>query len=252
MGQSSISDPQSSITTYFDRSKWPLQSLYFLLPLLVIYEIGALLVLDTTGLTAKRLLDQFFALFGVTGVHLPAIAVVGALLGMHFVRKKDPLAPEPKLYVVMLFESMVLAVPLFVLATVLVRDQPILASLASWFESAAGQRWQQDMVIAIGAGIYEELLFRLVGIALLSLITKDLLSLPDEASVIIAVVVTSLGFALVHFIGPLNPFSMTKMLFYTIAGGYFAAIYLTRGFGIVVAVHALYDVLVYTKLALAS
>ena len=64
----------NSIQTYWDRSQWPLQALYFLLPLLVIYEIGAVTVLADTRLTANQMLGQFFALFGVTGVHLPAIA----------------------------------------------------------------------------------------------------------------------------------------------------------------------------------
>lgn len=222
-----------------------MQSLYFLLPLLIVYEIGAVSLLDGTQLTATRLLGQFFAVFGVTGVHLPAIAVVGALLGMHVVRKGDPWAPEPKLYAVMLVESMVLAVPLFVLMTVLLRDPTPGAALSSIDWGV----WRRDMVVAIGAGVYEELLFRLVGVAVVSLITKDLLSLPDDVCVVSAVAVTSLGFALIHFTGPHNPFNMTKMLFYTVAGVYFAAIYLTRGFGIVVAAHAFYDALVFTKLA---
>jgi len=225
-----------------------LQSLYFLLPLLVVYEIGALTTLGNTQLTATRLLGQFFALFGVTGVHLPAIAVVAALIGMHLARKRDPWSPEPKLYAVMWIESLVLAVPLFVLMTVLLRQPLPAASLSTvdW------DLWRRDMVIAIGAGVYEELVFRLVAIALIHAITKDLLSLPEEVCVITAVVVSSLGFALIHFVGDHNPFTMTKMLFYTVAGGYFAAIYLTRGFGIVVAAHALYDVLVFTKLAMAQ
>ncbi|MEO0477416.1 MAG: CPBP family intramembrane glutamic endopeptidase [Planctomycetota bacterium] len=247
MGQSSISNHQSQITTYWDRSKWPLQSLYFLLPLLVVYEIGALTLLTEQQLTATRLLGQFFALFGVTGVHLPAIAVVGALLGMHIVRKKDPWMPELKLQPVMWGESLVLAMPLFVLMTVLLREPALAASL----ENVDWGRWRRDMVIAIGAGVYEELLFRMVAIAAIHAITRDLLSLPEEVCVIASVLISSLGFALVHFIGDHNPFTMTKMLFYTVAGVYFAAIYLTRGFGIVVAVHALYDVLVFTKLAMA-
>ena len=224
-----------------------MQSLYFLLPLLVIYEIGALTLLTQTQLTATRLLGQFFALFGVTGVHLPAIAVVGALLGMHFARKRDPWLPEPKLYPVMWGESLVLALPLFVLMTVLLREPAPAAS----FSEIDWAQWKKNMVISIGAGVYEELLFRLVAIAAIHAVTKDLLSLPEELCVISAVLVSSLGFALVHFLGNDNPFTMTKMLFYTVAGVYFAAIYLTRGFGIVVAVHALYDVLVFTKLAMA-
>lgn len=221
--------------------------MYFLLPLLVIYEIGALMLLTDQQLTATRLLGKFFALVGVTGVHLPAVAVIGALLGMHIVRKKDPWLPELKLYPVMWGESLVLALPLFVLMTVLLREPPPAAS----FDAVDWGLWRRDMVIAIGAGVYEELLFRLVAIAAIHAITKDLLSLPEEVCVITAVLVSSLGFALVHFLGDHNPFTMIKMMFYTVAGIYFAAIYINRGFGIVVAVHALYDVLVFTKLAMA-
>ena len=90
----------------------------------------------------------------------------------------------------------------------------------------------------------------MVGLALVHTIMKDLLSLPEEASTLSAVAITSLGFALIHFAGDHNPFTMTKMLFYTVAGVYFSAVYLSRGFGIVVAVHALYDALVFTKLAM--
>ncbi len=214
----------------------------------MIYEIGAVTVLADTKLTANQMLGQFFALFGVTGVHLPAIAAAAVLLGMHLARKKDPWAPEPKLYAVMLAESLILAVPLFVLMTVLVREPIPGASLSSidW------EAWRKNMVVAIGAGVYEELVFRLVAIALIHLVAKDLLSLPEEVCTIAAVVLSSLGFSLVHFtfLGGQYGFEMTKFLFFTVAGVYFAAIYLGRGFGIVVAVHALYDVLVFTKLAM--
>ena len=205
-------------------------------------------MLDGTQLTATRLLGKFFALFGATGVYLPAIAVAGALIGMHIARRRDPWTPEFKLYAVMLIESLVLAVPLFVLMTVLQLESiPAAAGTIDW------ESWRKNMVIGIGAGIYEELVFRMVAIALIHLLTRDLLKLPEEVCMILSVVLSSLGFALVHFdfAGGQHAFDATKMLFFSIAGLYFAAIYLTRGFGIVVTAHALYDALVFTKLAMA-
>ncbi len=246
-GRSTITG-KNSIQTYWDRSQWPLQSLYFLLPLLVVYEIGAVTLLGNTQLTANRLLGQFFAVFGMTGVHLPAIAVVAALLGMHLLRKKDPWTPEPRLYLVMFVESMLLSLPLFILGSALVREPMSAAGLSNidWGS------WRKTMVIAIGAGIYEELVFRMMGIALVHTIAKDLLSLPEEVCTIAAVVLSSLGFALIHFafLGGHHEFAMGKLLFFMVAGLFFAAVYLGRGFGIVVAVHALYDALVFTKLAM--
>lgn len=231
-----------------------MQSLYFLLPLLVLYEIGAVLLLAKSGmqLTAARLLGQFFGLFGVTGVHLPAFAIVAVLIGWHIARKKDPWAPEPKLYAFMFLESAFLSIPLFVLMTVLFRHPAaaaatngLLAALPS-YEAMDWTKWRLTMVIALGAGLYEELVFRLMAIALITVVAEDLLALPKEACIGLAVGLSSLGFALVHF-GPDNPFEVTLFLFYFVTGVYFAAIYLSRGFGIVVGVHALYDVLVYTK-----
>lgn len=252
----------NSITTYWDRSHWPLQSLYFLLPLLVLYEVGAVVYLAQSGteLKAAGLLKQFFAFFGVTGVHLPAAAIVAALLGIHIDRRRkhhdDPWAPEPKLYAFMFLESCFLSIPLFVLMTVLFRQAPAaafdgLSTSASNLLGALGggtdwSAWRVRMVIALGAGLYEELVFRLIAIALITLVADELLALPKEVCIGLAVGLSSLGFAMIHF-GQGNPFDMTLFIFYFVTGVYFAAIYLSRGFGIVVAVHALYDALVFTK-----
>jgi len=241
----------NSITTYWDRSHWPLQSLYFLLPLLVIYEVGAVVYLAKSGtqLTASRLLGQFFAFFGVTGVHLPAFAIVAILLGWHISRKKDPWTPEPKLYAFMFLESAVLSIPLFVLMSVLFRHTPAAAAgqgLLAAVSEMNWQDWRKAMVVALGAGLYEELVFRLIAIVLISMVAEDLLALPKEICMGLAVGLSSLGFAVVHF-GPSNPFQTTHFIFYFVTGVYFAAIYLSRGFGIVVAVHALYDALVFSK-----
>ena len=99
-----------------------MQSLYFLLPLLIIYELGASTYLWERGRahTAHRMMLDFMDLFGVTGRHLPALVVVAALIAMHIARRQngahaDTWKPEPKLYLAMLLEAMVLSLPLFVL-----------------------------------------------------------------------------------------------------------------------------------------
>ena len=105
--------------------------------------------------------------------------------------------------------------------------------------------WLGDVLLSMGAGIYEELLFRLIGIAMLHMILVDLLALPEHWGAIGAVIGSAIGFAMYHF----PSFTDVRLglgLFYTVAGVYFALIYVTRGFGIVVGTHALYDVLVVT------
>jgi len=239
-----------------------LQSLYFLLPFLVLYEVGAWLLWQDQGgpLTAHRLIWAFFESLGIAGgVHLPAIVLVVVMLSKHIVKKTDPWAPEPKLYLGMAFESLVFAAPLFVMMTVLFgrsTDAPSASALAQVI--APGQaggggeiagpwaQWRASVIVALGAGIYEEIIFRMFAILALHALTKDLLALPEEVCILTSVIVSSLAFALIHF-NSQNPFDAGHMLFYFLVGIYFAAIYWNRGMGIVVAVHVLYDVLVFSK-----
>src|SRR5690606_38334712 len=76
---------------YLERSELPLTSLLFLLPPIALYEVGTELWLSdpergTQHIIAFSLLQQFFSMFGATGRHLPALAVVILLLSWHIAR----------------------------------------------------------------------------------------------------------------------------------------------------------------------
>lgn len=267
--------PRHQVTSYWDRTQWPLQSLYFLLPLLVGYEIGAVVFAPEGGerlphIYAERMLGQFFQWVGVTGYYLPGVATVLVLLCLHFVRR-DPWRPEPRLYGAMLIESAVLASPLFVFSIMMTRPPPESAvvfsdaigwltggefsglMLASTANAATGldgvSSWREGVVFAVGAGIYEELVFRLIVIAAAHILLSDLLALPTSWSAAGAIGISAIAFALYHPFASHLPWQWDgrewgRFGFYTLAGLYFAAIYVYRGFGIVAATHALYDVMV--------
>ncbi len=222
-----------------------MQCLYFLLPLLIAYQIGAVLYAPeqmdrVPAVLAEALLRRFFEFFGVTGVYLPGLLVITVLLAWH-VAARDPWEPEPYLYVGMLMESIVLAVPLWVLGA-LVMQGDVLAETIGMGEPLS---WQALMVISIGAGIFEELLFRLFAIALIHGLLVDVLGLSNRVGVVAAVTLSSLAFAVYHF-GPDAPFDWALLALYSLAGAYLAAVYLVRGFGVVVGVHAIYDVVVFS------
>lgn len=267
--------PRHQITSYWERTLWPLQSLYFLLPLLIFYEIGAVVFAPEGNerlpqIYAERMLGRFFEWTGVTGYYLPGIATVVVLLCWHFARR-DPWRPEPRLYVAMLIESAVLAAPLFVFSIMLTRPPPEVTAafseamgwlagsdgmfpmLASTSQAATGldgvASWREGVVFSIGAGIYEELVFRLIVIALIHMILSDVLALPTSWSAGGAIVISAVLFAVYHPFDSVLPWHWDsrdwgRFAFYTLAGLYFAAIYVYRGFGIVAATHALYDVMV--------
>ena len=190
--------------------------------------------------------------------------VLAALFGWHLVRH-DPWAPELKLYVVMLLESCVWAAPLVMFSVVFWR-QPAAATVASaWHELSGGALpgagvlagaadlpdWKTGMLVAIGAGIYEELLFRLIGIAVIHTVLRQLLGMRASAAAWGAIGLSAVAFALYHYnnegmrsLLQLDAQSVSFLLFATLSGVYLGAIFVLRGFGIVVATHALYDIVV--------
>lgn len=237
---------------YAALSTRPLHILAFLAPLIVLYEIGSALYLtDPSGhvvetIRAHRLLFGFFNLFNVGGLFLPGALLVVVLLLWHILvndrwRISLPVLPA------MLAESAAWTIPLVVLAQIVATAAPDTPSLASAafvaVASPVDARSPMAMLtISIGAGIYEEMLFRLLGIALLHFIAADLLRLPRLTSAVIAVAGSAVAFAVYH-IAPGAPIVWPHVAFQFLAGLYFGAVYAWRGFGVVVATHALYDVI---------
>ena len=230
--------------SYGSLSQQPLQILFFLLPLLVLYELAALIVIRmgyTIPLRTVRIIRDIFGESNISSLILPALLIVVVLLVMHAYRR-DRWRVEPKMYGMMWIESVVLAMPIIVFAMLLLRET---ASAAALTTSASQGPWIRNVVMGVGAGIYEELLFRLIGIALIHLIVVDLLKRPDYVGEFTDIYTTAILVALLHF-GEHNPVTGRKFAYYTLAGVYLACIYIYRGFGIVVGTHAMYNVFAFT------
>jgi membrane protease YdiL (CAAX protease family) len=94
----------------------------------------------------------------------------------------------------------------------------------------------------LGAGIYEELLFRVLlvsGIAALGLA----LGLRKALAVGLGIVLSALIFSAFHYLGPFgDALTLPSFTFRTIAGLLLSGLYVARGFGIAAWTHALYDV----------
>ncbi len=106
-----------------------------------------------------------------------------------------------------------------------------------------------DLVGAVGAGIYEELLFRLTLLPLAYGLFRMLRCGPRGAAAL-AVVSSSLLFALCHHLGPHGEIpAVGPFLFRAVAGGVLAGLFWWRGFGIAVGAHAAYDLLAGVLLA---
>lgn len=237
-------------SAYFSEAQRPLHILVFLVPLLVAYELGALLYLSggdgqPKTIAAWGMLARFFELFGVFGFHLPAVLLVTVLVVWHLLQR-DPWTVRAPVLIGMAMEACVWTVPLTILLIVLgralaVEAIPAAAQVADP-ETLRSLPWQARLTISAGAGLYEELLFRMIAIAAAHALLVDVMRLPSWVGGAIAIVLSAGAFAVYHSqVG--SSAGLSALAPYFVAGVYFGVLYLVRGFGLVVAVHFLYDVL---------
>jgi hypothetical protein len=222
----------------------PLDTLVFLLPWIVFYQIALFFVPPDQSLAraeqivAIEWMRVFFELFGTTAVIMPGLAVVVILLCTH-IASGEPYRVDRKAVAWMYGESVLLAVPLLALSHLLHRQLVFAAAAAG-----ADSRWLADATIYIGAGIYEELVFRLVLISVLVIIGADLLRLPHRPTTLVAVLLAALLFA-AHHHPPLGSeqFTTPNFLFRTMAGIYLGVIFVFRGYGPAAGLHIAYNLL---------
>ncbi len=240
------------LPAYLVASKKPLTILAFLLPLVVAYEIGLAFTLRSSEgvLTNKahETLLRFFDTFGISaggGLYLGGAALVVVLLVWHILTR-DPWRLEPATPGVMAVESLMLTIPLIVLAQVILQNftaEAVAAAPTAGPTSLGELNIWSKLAISIGAGLYEELMFRMLLIAVLHTLLVDVAKLNSTLGAVIAIVVSASAFTIYHPSAGLG-----SGVFFFVAGLYFGGVYVVRGFGIVVGVHAIYDIIMVSML----
>lgn len=249
----------TSLGGYWHQSELPLHALAFLLPMIVIYEAGTRFF--TAGATqgqeqqviAFTLLRRFFSYFGAEGRHLPALAIVFVLLVWHIARK-DAWRISLQTLGGMAVESSILALPLLVMGYALAHYFPLagVGSAGPARMLGATSRVGDDLILVLGAGVYEEMVFRLIVFTVLSLILQSGLGLRSGPAGVIMVLASGLLFSAYHYLSPYEEFRLQTFAFRAVAGIYFGVVFLTRGFGITAGCHAGYDLFIVGLTAASS
>ncbi len=238
---------------YFELTRSLTYSLLFALPLLFLYELGTLLIsrADPNALRngADVLLRSLLAAGGLSGTAgftglLVAIAVI--LVVVERRRKRVPLRLAP--FAGMAAESLLYAV-LF---------GAVVGTMTSWVLGGMGTRLAagegpldtlglpQGIVLSLGAGVYEELVFRVLLVGGLWALFRSS-GLTRKRAGIFAALLAALVFSAFHYIGPYgDQWAAASFVFRFLAGLAFSVLFLVRGFGITAWTHALYDVLIFT------
>jgi membrane protease YdiL (CAAX protease family) len=236
----------SPMQRYFQLTRKHTYSLLFVLPLLVAYEVGARMIGSNSGGLrngADVLLRSVLAVGGVRGTLgftalLAAVAIV--LIVMERRREKVPL--QGGVFVGMAAESVVYALLFGIVVGTLTQWLMGGAQLSQGTGVLTRLPLFDGIVLSLGAGLYEELLFRVVLVGgLLAVFLSS--GLGKKSARIYAAILAAIVFSAFHYIGPYGEsFQAWSFMFRFVAGLALNALFIARGFGIAAWTHALYDV----------
>lgn len=272
--------------SYLERTSRPVYAIVFLVPFIIFYEIGTILI-NTDVLTQYQIrvvafvwLQDVLLQLGTSSRFAwiaPPLVVIVILIGLQITSKKQWYFCWSD-YAPMVLECTLLAVPLIVLSLLsnsssansdslarshvvhppaqvsLVPPQTFCAERSAvLLEQQNSQRAHSlmtNIVTGVGAGIYEELVFRLILICVLMVLFQDVIGLSHQNAVALSVLMSAALFSAHHHIFWIDgrlarsaSFHWTEFGFRTIAGIYFAILFAVRGFGVTAGTHAFYDII---------
>jgi len=231
------SEPQG----YFDYSRSLAVSFLFILPLLLAYEVGMLVmrpqIVSWAGDMIRWLLYEAFGRQAALAFNL--VVMLAIVVSLFATRKTGGV--RFKTYPLVLAES-------FAYGLLLTQFLPLVMAYALPMAQGAGSAADgvaHEIVLSIGAGVYEEIVFRL---GLMSAVYYLVRKLTDKnwVAVAAAILISSIIFAASHYLGGTESPTIRSVTYRTVGGICFAAIYIYRGLAVACYSHAFYDILVVT------
>ena len=235
---------------YWISAQRPLASLAFLMPLLLAYEFGVVFLGSANVNSLRNGADYWMRAWlstaGVTQGFVLPVLLIAVLLCWH-IACKYPWRVRGHVIAGMCAESLLFAFSLVAIARI--HDIAYLQLSADSTLSITTNIAATRAITFLGAGVYEEVLFRLLLLPSCYALFR-VCRMPRRISAVAAVICTSIIFAFAHYVGSgADEFTMFSFSFRALAGVFFAGLFLMRGFGITVGAHAAYDLLVGVLLA---
>ena len=218
---------------YFTLSRTLAASYVFVVPLFALYQGGLLVFAEARNGTESIWLELFYKFNWIGGLALN-LAVLGLLL-MAIHRTREQREHLPGMYAWMFFESTLWASALYVIAFLFPAQTLSIGPLLG------------DLTAAIGAGIYEEALFRFVVMGGMIVVFHRWMGAPTRWIVPLAAILSAVLFSYAHHaasgIGT-EDWHWGNFMLRSLLGALLGAVFWVRGLGIVVYTHALYNVAV--------
>ena len=227
------------MSNYWRYSRSAYYSAVAALPLLVIYEI--LIVLSQSRYWGIRnaadvWIRTFLMAFDLQAQHITFV-LIGISLALIPIAKSRARGIKLKAnyFALMFAECLTFSLILGVVLQSILR----LGGLSS---GGPGSGLMQNLALSVGAGLFEEIIFRVILLNLLFLLLSPLLKKKVVAAVF-SVLLASFLFSLSHYVGTMaDTWQLYSFMFRWVAGLLFTVLYFVRGFAITAYTHALYDI----------
>lgn len=231
---------------YFQVTRGAWHSFLFALPLLVLYQLTVVLANAGSARAvvngADALLQNVLSLVGVHGWLAAALFVAG-VGGVAAYRADQAARGRPTRWGYLpwvLLESSLYALLFGSLVSMLTA---MVLPGGGLLQVGGGLTFGQKLASGLGAGLYEELVFRLVLMGGMVLGLRKL-GVPEGTAVLVGLLVSSLLFSGVHYLPPYgDPLELGSFTFRFLAGMVLAGLFAVRGFAVAAWTHSLYDVL---------
>ncbi len=230
----------SKVAVYLTESRELGASLVLVVPLLVAYEL-AMLVLEAPYRNGAEMVvsDLVRTLPADTLTIVRRFFLAALIVATVWLSRRSP--PRIARAHWVLGEALLLAMILGPLVGWMVGR----IGLSAPAEVASGpiSGWM-PFLLSVGAGLWEEIVFRLGLLGGTVLVARRVCGLPDRPAIGVAVGLSALAFALYHHVGDMGePLIASRFAFRAFAGVILGLLFVLRGFAVVVYMHVFYDVL---------
>ncbi len=192
---------------------------------------------------ADALMRQILSTFGVHGFYwIGALFFFGFAIIYFFQRHYwHEIEVRGNYLIIMMMESFLWSIILYYL----------MVNIHLVLMNPRGNLLIQQVILAVGAGIYEEMLFRVILIFVITSILGFIFQWKDIAKRWLSMIIAAGIFSSFHFIGDYGDyFSFNIFMIRFIAGIILGALYFFRGFGITAWTHAIYDLIIVTRITI--
>ena len=233
---------------YLEKSRSPWYSFIFAFPALVIYELGLFWMRNIEFKyiqnSADFLIEKIINNSSFEVLHISSIIFFVVLIAILAYQKKKFRSVQVNIKYLnfMIVESLIYAsILFFIMGNIYLMD-------------VSSNDLLSNIILSFGAGIYEELIFRVLLIYLFAKLVKFLFRLGNSSSELYAIFFSAILFSLFHFI-QIESFNLYSLIGFVsdnkdafalrfIAGIFLGILYLKRGFGITAITHSIYDIFV--------